>query len=140
MRFEYHKLARFDNRPWKSRPLLEVRLFSFDLKMETPPILCLLDSGADSCIFDTQIGNMLGLDIKSGRVEEFQGIAPSSVPAYFHKIKYQIVGIDVKYEMEASFMDNLTGGGLLGQEGFFDNFTIKFERASNKFEINPTRK
>ena len=121
MRFEYRKLARFDNRPWKSRPMLEVRLFSLDLKKETPPILCLLDSGADNCIFDTQIGNMLEIDIKSGRTEKFQGIAPSPVLAYFHKIKYQISGLDKKYETEAAFMDNLTGGGLLGQEGFFDN-------------------
>lgn len=89
--------------------------------------------------FESQIADILGLDVKSGRHEPFKGIAPEPVDAYFHRIKYQILRDTNIFEMEAAFMDNLTAGGLLGQEGFFDNFTVKFERRSNKFEVTPVR-
>lgn len=137
MRFDYLKIPSFDHRPWKSRPMIQVRLFDMSRTTETPPILCLIDSGADYSIFDTGIGERLGLGVKRGRKEPFRGIAPELVDAYFHRIRYQIVGDTNIYEMDAAFMDNLTAGALLGQEGFFDNFTVKFERSKNRFEINP---
>ena len=139
MRFDYLKVPSFNHRPWKSRPMIQVRLFNMDRTIETPPILCLIDSGADNSIFDTRIGERLGLNVKSGQKQPFRGIAPESIDGYFHRIKYQIVGDNNVYEMEAAFMESLTAGALLGQEGFFDHFTIKFERNKNKFEITPAR-
>lgn len=100
MRFEYLKVPSFDHRPWKSRPMIEVRLFTLDGKTETPPILCLVDSGADSCIFESGIGELPGLDVKSGRKEPFRGIAPEAVVGYFHRIKYQIMGDSNVYDNE----------------------------------------
>jgi hypothetical protein len=114
-------------------------------KKEVVDCLVLVDSGADECIFDGELCDILGIDLKSGEYKEFGGIArdgtsdkPKLIPCYKHKI-----GITIKGHtrtIEAYFTEDLADWGysIVGQIGFFDKFkTIKFDYNKRKIIIKP---
>jgi hypothetical protein len=68
------------------------------------------------------------------------GIEGERLDAYVHKIKLQVVGIENIIEIEAGFVDSPAVDVILGQEGFFDAFKIKFEKDHNIIEITPSIK
>lgn len=43
--------------------------------------------------------------------------------------------MDHKIKITAGFIDSDSVNALLGQEGFFDNYRIKFEKDHDAFEI-----
>lgn len=93
---------------------------------ESVNVDALIDSGADRCLFDVQIGREIGLDIGEWEKEIFSGIEGGKVIAYLHKIELQIIGIEKRI--------------ILGQDEFFDAFKIKFEKDHNMIEITPVKK
>ena len=96
----------------------------------------LIDSGADFCIFDAEIGEVLGLDIQKGSKEPFGGIQEKGgAVAFIHKIIINIGGWD--YQVEAGFSYDIAkwGYGILGQKGFFDTFVVKFDLAKEEIEL-----
>ena len=52
----------------------------------------LVDSGADACFFHAEVGEWLGLDIKTGKAEEVFGIGGKASVYYRHKIVIEIGG------------------------------------------------
>lgn len=97
----------------------------------------LVDSGADMCIFDEEVGTFLGLNVRSGKPNEVFGVGGKASTYYLHKIKIEIGGWE--YEIEAGFMPNVAGRvmpyGLVGQRGFFDNFIVKFDLLKEEIEL-----
>lgn len=94
----------------------------------------LVDSGADNCIFDSQIGEILGIDILKGRLDKVTGITGNPEPCYFHPVTISIGGFS--YNIEAGFMRNLRWPyGILGQKGFFNLFKIEFDYRKEKIEL-----
>lgn len=96
----------------------------------------LIDSGADFCIFDGQIGEYLGLDVRAGRREVFGGIQErGGAEAFLHNISISIGGW--KYGIDAGFSYDIAqhGFGILGQKGFFDLFVVKFDLLKEEIEI-----
>ena len=96
----------------------------------------LIDSGADICIFHSDVGKYLGLDISSGIRAEFggvQGIGGSE--AFLHKAMLNIGGWD--YETAIGFSDDIAehSFGILGQKGFFDIFVVKFDLVKEEIEL-----
>jgi len=52
----------------------------------------LIDSGADFCIFDAEIGEILGIDIRSGTQIEFGGIQErKGAIAYIHPVEINLI-------------------------------------------------
>lgn len=92
----------------------------------------LVDSGATRCMFNAGIGRFIGLDIQSGDVEITQGIG-GQLSVYIHEIALYIPGGPVN--VRAAFAENLPVPGLLGMNGFFDNFIVTFDQSSLVFEI-----
>jgi hypothetical protein len=97
----------------------------------------LVDSGADLCIFDAEIGEALGLDVKKGKPKEVFGVGGKASVYYLHKVEIDVGGW--VYKIEAGFMHNVAGRimpyGIVGQNGFFDNFVIKFDLLKEDVEI-----
>jgi hypothetical protein len=84
----------------------------------------IIDSGATRCLFHSDIGRHIGIDIASGAREITNGIGgPEEV--WLHDVNLYIPGGMVK--IKAGFKDNLPLSGLLGTSGFFEHFTITFE-------------
>jgi len=117
------------------KPIIPIRLKFGDVSLR---YAALIDSGADFCIFDAEIGEYLGIDILSGKKEEFGGIQEKGTSfAYFHKVILNIGGRD--YPIVAGFSYDIAkhGYGVLGQKGFFDIFVVKFDFLREEIELNP---
>ena len=95
----------------------------------------LIDSGADYCIFHAKIGELLGLDIKSGKPLTFYGTSGEAQKAYFHKVRFRIGGIDHECEVGFSYDMEKLAYGLLGQEGFFNKWIVKFAYHKENVEL-----
>ena len=75
MKFRYHKLSLKDRSPFFGltilKPIIPIKIIVKDKELNYE---ALIDSGADFCIFDAEIGEYLGIDILSGSQEVFGGI------------------------------------------------------------------
>lgn len=106
-----------------TRPLVKTRIGYGNtvLPFDFP---CIIDSGADHCVFPAQIGEKVGIPVRSGKMQSTQGIGADT--AYFHDVK---VHIEIEHQIWsfscwAGFMYSLDqlGKGLLGRHGFFKLF------------------
>lgn len=128
MKFPYKKLS-----TGISRPIIPVDVF---YKGKLIKYFALIDSGADINIFQKEIGDILGIDIESGRHGMVTGVVQADAQDYFiHPVTIQVGGW--KYNTEVAFMPNLSknGHGLLGQKGFFNLFIIKFDNLKQEIEL-----
>jgi hypothetical protein len=131
--FDYRRVPdhTIPRKRWIKRPMLQVTLFSETRRKEH---ICLVDSGADECLFHSSIGRNLGIDIESGRYKKFDGIA-GSLEAYMHPIEVQIQDFSERVKIEAGFTESEGVDAILGQTGFFENFKICFNRRRGRIEI-----
>ncbi|MBI2465684.1 MAG: hypothetical protein HYV66_00400 [Candidatus Sungbacteria bacterium] len=98
----------------------------------------LIDSGADFCIFDAEVGKHLGLNVKDGDPEKFGGIQETGAAvAYLHDVVLNIGGGSYKTRVGFSYDIARHGFGVLGQRGFFDIFVVKFDLAKEEIELKP---
>lgn len=96
----------------------------------------LIDSGADFCIFDAGIGEALGLNIRSGEKLTFSGVQEAGgAEAFLHEVTILIGGLKHKIPLGFSYDIAKDGYGILGQKGFFDLFSVKFDYQKEKIEL-----
>lgn len=130
MKFKYKK---YGNR--YLRPVVPIKL---SYKNNQPiSYEVLVDSGADSCIFDAEIGELLGIKIKDGKEEKVGGITGVIQSYYVHEVTINIGGWP--YKIKAGFLPNIAqvGYGVVGQIGFFDIFVVKFDLLKEEIELKP---
>jgi len=139
MKFRYQKITAkeseaFPERKFILRPVIPIILEYGGKKVG---YRALIDSGADYNIFHSAIGEILGLNIKSGKKETFGGISGEKLTAYFHLINAEIWGW--QYELYSGFSYDIPpfGYGVLGQKGFFDIFIVKFDLTKEEIELKP---
>ncbi len=120
------------------KPIIPIELVG---KADSVRYDALIDSGADFCIFDAAIGETLGLDVRSGKAERFGGIQEAGASsAYFHEITLVIGGWKYRTTVGLSYDIAKHGYGILGQKGFFDLFTVKFNYPKEEIELKePTK-
>lgn len=96
----------------------------------------LIDSGADFCIFEAEIGEYLGLDIKDGVPIEFGGVQErGGATAFLHDVYLNVGGFSYKNRVGFSYDIAKHGFGILGQKGFFDIFVVKFDLLKEEVEL-----
>ncbi len=131
MKFKYKKYG-----PGILRPVIPIELVHKDkvIKYEV-----LVDSGADICIFDAQIGEVLNLDVESGEKQEVSGITGSPEYYYLHTIIMRVGGH--AHSLRAGFLPRIArlGYGVVGQHGFFDLFVVKFDFKKEEIELMSRR-
>jgi hypothetical protein len=108
----------------------DARLFLID---------CLVDSGADFCIFPANTGKMIGLDVLEGKSVTTYGIGGTET-LYFHNVKVEVTINDEPwtFECRAGFSTKLNtkGIGFLGRDGFFDLFQeVAFSQKVKMFRL-----
>lgn len=135
MKYEYTTYLPAGNNKFIKRPMIEIEIYG---PKGSHKQLALLDSGADRSLFHIEIANVLGIDLSRGKKSGVTGITGEAEeivteieiqPKFLKRIKIPVGFIDSPYV-----------GVLLGQEGFFDQHRIKFEKDHNIFEINPVSK
>jgi len=135
MRFRYTEIQNHQDpqRPFQ-RPYLVVRLIN---GYRHKDVISLVDSGADVCLFHSDIGRMLGIDIKAAPKLAFQGISGVREVAYMHCIDLVVRGLTT-ITLDVGFTSSMAvGTGLLGQRGFFEQFQISFQLKQKSFEVIP---
>ena len=142
MKFDYWRLQAdsippFPHRYSIIRPIIRTVIYH---KEKSEKYLVLIDSGADYCIFHAQLGEILDIDVKSGKKTDFFGIGGVKQEAYFHSIILKVGGW--KYDCYAGFSYDIEKlpYGLLGQAGFFNLFVICFDYTNGVIELKPKRK
>jgi predicted aspartyl protease len=114
-------------------PMLQVRLAYGDKHSD---VVALVDSGAADSLFDRDVAEDLGIDLKSSSEQrEYFGVAGQSVIGYIHRIQLQVQGFAEWIDMEAAFLDAKQPYQLLGQSGFFDNYEVTLRRYRGRFEV-----
>lgn len=101
----------------------------------------LIDSGADFCIFDGEIGETLGLDVRGGSRTTFGGIqaAGGSAEAFLHRVTLNVGGWEYPATVGFSYDIAKHGYGILGQKGFFELFVVKFDLVKEEVELKERR-
>jgi hypothetical protein len=132
MKFKYKKFS--GSGGTILRPVIPVKIKSasesFDYEV-------LVDSGADLCIFHSEIGELLGVTVSNGKPREVFGVGGKASIYYIHNVTIEVGGWS--YEIEAGFMPKVSGyamrHGIVGQKGFFDNFIVKFDLLKEEVEL-----
>ena len=138
MRFRYTDIQNHQD-PLKpfSRPYLIVRLRNGNRHKD---VISLVDSGADICLFHSDIGRMLGIEIEAAPELAFEGVSGVREVAYLHRVDLVLRGLS-SITLDVGFTNSMVvGTGLLGQRGFFEQFQINFQLDQKSFEIGPVNR
>jgi hypothetical protein len=135
MKFRYTDIQNHqDPRKPFHRPYLIVRLLNGDKHKD---VISLVDSGADVCLFHSDVGKMLGMKIEAAPELAFRGVSGVREVAYLHRVDLVVRGLN-SITLDVGFTNSLAvGTGLLGQRGFFEQFQINFQLRQKHFEIRP---
>ncbi len=127
MKFKYKKYG-----PDVLRPVIPVGISVGDKAVMYE---VLVDSGADICIFDAEIGEVIGLDIEGGEPHMVKGVTGAPQAYYVHDVTLFVGGW--KQKIKAGFMPRLGADnyGIVGQIGFFDRYVVKFEYDKETIEL-----
>ena len=139
MKFSYKRLdvvpcPAFPDTHNTLRPIIPVVLEYGGMKIDYE---ALVDSGADFCIFHSLVGDIIGIDVESGKEAGFGGVGGAGMRAYFHTVKVYVG--DYSYDLYCGFTRDIPadGYGILGQVGFFDHFKVNFDNREEEIEVIP---
>lgn len=133
MKYKYTAVPTNDPKaPWLRQPLIEVKIFG---ETQSADILGLIDSGADICLFHIDIAKGLGIDLTNAEVQRVSGIDGTPQEMRMAWVPIQVERQD-RIVVRAGFIDSPGVRILLGQNGFFDCYKIRFHRAKGFFEIS----
>lgn len=128
MKFRYQKFGTI------LRPVIEIRVKNGDKSLR---YAVLVDSGADMCLFDAEVGEAIGLNVTKGRPEQVVGVGGKASVYYAHPVTIEVGGWPV--EIEAGFMQKVGNAimpyGIVGQKGFFEHFVVKFDLNKEEVEL-----
>lgn len=122
---------------WIKKSIISIEVFG---PKDSKNFAALVDSGADCSLFNIQLAEVLGIDLSRARSARFIGISGQIEGYRLEKIKIKVEGMNESVEIPVCFVNSPTVSLLLGQEGFFDQYHIKFEKNHDIFEIIPVKK
>ena len=95
----------------------------------------LVDSGSDGCLFDAEIGNILGIKLEQGKKAYVSGVTGKRESYYIHPVNIEVG--NSKHKILAGFLPNIGkyGYGVVGQQGFFEIFKVKFDLLKETVEL-----
>ncbi len=127
MKFKYKKYG-----PGILRPVIPIEI-SYNNRAVFYEVL--VDSGADFCIFDAQIAEILGIMVLKGEKQEVWGITGIGEPYYVHEVVLKVGGWP--HTVRVGFLPNIArmGYGVVGQKGFFDIFVVRFDYKKEEIEL-----
>jgi hypothetical protein len=117
------------------RPRIEFRLTHGNRFVK---LLALVDSGADDCLFPLEVAHFLRLPLKRDAVHHYGGIGSGTITATFGTVILEVG--KWKIPLYAGFSDSPTAVPILGQNGFFSQFEITFNRLEEAIQLKEPRK
>jgi hypothetical protein len=95
-----------------------------------------VDSGADICIFDAELAELIGLTLEEGDQVFFSGVTGTNRVAYMHRIELIVGGQSLKTRVAFAILPS-HAYGIVGQRGFFEHFRIIFDHQKQQVELRP---
>jgi len=140
MKFNYWPVSAATDTKGKlvKRPILELGLFTVDGNIINA--LGLVDSGADTTTMNIQYAKALGIELDENMYRPIIGIGNGKVKALISEIEFVIRHTEYKMKIPVWFVESENVDILIGQEGFFDAFKVKFDKANSSFELTETKK
>ena len=131
MIIEYTKIT-----PSVSRPLVFVRISFKDKFLLTK---ALIDSGSDYSIFPLDFAYTLSIPISSSKKSIFSGFSGEKAVLYLNKVTLTIG--DASCPVNVGFTDAIGeySYSVLGQNGFFDNFKVCFDKSGKQVTVEPKK-
>lgn len=121
-------------------PILPVQVSRGSLT--TSPFEAIVDSGSFNCLFHGDIARAVGIkDITTGTLKISGGVVKGvRMKTYGHDIRL-VIGSD-NFKIEGYFSDDFPMAALLGREGFFDKYIVRFDPTGNApgFELTRAHK
>jgi hypothetical protein len=106
-------------------PRLTVRLYSKE--RASPPILAIVDSGADESVFHIDVATYLGIDIATCVAET--GYTATGEPFTTYRSPVTIETLGLHFNATVSFAQDLDPTeALLGRAEFFNEFLFAFDQ------------
>jgi len=115
------------------RPLIELEFFGHT-KNQKP--FGFIDSGADSTLLNIQYAERLGISLDPNKMSGIRGVSDKILPGYVATVEYKVKHFDTTITTPVVFLDSPAVDVLLGQEGFFEFFRVKFEKDHDTFELS----
>ena len=137
MKYPYTAVAnpRNPQQAWHRRPIVTLEVCGPSASFK---VTGLIDSGADTTLMDVSIATVLGINLTDANKHVTYGIDGKPHEIHETEVAIQVDKLN-QITIPVSFMENLPVPCLLGQEGFFDAYRIKFERDHKTFELVPVR-
>lgn len=137
MRFDYTPVpTKLPSRPYIHRPLFDVVLRG---KSRALQIKAVIDTGADLCIFNYEVGEQLGFHPdQEGKREDIYGIEGTPVETWIMNVQIFVPAFNKSFDTEVGFIRSKIAVLLLGQRGFFDHFKVTIERSNDSFDLRWT--
>jgi hypothetical protein len=117
------------------RPLIPVTLTA---GRKSARLLALIDSGADNTLFSLQVAAMLGLNLRKAPADSFCGTSGHEQVARYRRLTVRVG--TVGYPTLVGFAElPCDVAGILGQDGFFDRFTVTLDQARGLILLKHSR-
>ncbi|MGE5541227.1 MAG: hypothetical protein ACM3TU_03005 [Bacillota bacterium] len=131
--FPYHGYTRPGELNYTRRPLIDVEIGVED---RTRVFKALIDSGTEITVMDSGIGTLLGLNPENYPTGRLSGIEDWK-EGYVAPISFRIDGFDDMFTFRVLFIEGVGKNFdiLLGQQDFFRNFRVVFERSEKRFSL-----
>src|SRR3989344_3838390 len=138
MKYKYTAfLPEFGQQKWTRRPMIEIEIFG---RADNRKFNALIGSGADCSLFNIEVAKLLGFDLSQAKTRDFTGIVGATRCYILDKVEIKVEDFDRPVSIPVGFIERGNVGLLLGQDGFFDSYKIKFERDHDTFEITRVKK
>ena len=109
-------------------PILSVRLVQVKRHGVGNRFAAWVDTGCPYTYFHGDVGRAIGLKIENGIQSRLSGIVGGAkVAVFFHDVG--VIVDQHMIEIRAAFCDSLAVPGVLGRNGFFDNFRVTFDHS-----------
>ncbi len=115
------------------RPVVEVEISKGAHKRK---FLALIDSGADQIMMPAAIADVFGIDRRTCPTRTSLGVSMEPIDGFVSDLTLRIEHQMEDFDAPVIFIDTDIPV-LLGREGFFDLYRIKFEQDHDTFEISP---
>ncbi len=137
MKYDYSGSMQSDpSKPWIFRPIVKLKISNGKNVIST---IGHIDSGADLTLINLEYAEALGVDVSKCEIEKTVGIAGEPQEIYKTTLTFEVEHLD-PITIPVFFIASKTVNCLLGQEGFFDSFRIKFEPDHKVVVLIPLKK
>lgn len=120
------------------RPILNLEITGKN--GEKIEVIGVLDSGADTTTLNIQYADFLGIRLTDSASQKIMGVGQEEVPVFKSEFAFKIKGLDDRViKVPAWYVDSKHVNILLGQEVFFEQFRVRFEKDHDTFEVIPVK-